>query len=90
MLGLGLLGDMQKKSSTVISAMGKIGNSEYEESYGQDKEMDDIDMYNPVEMMMDAFIKAVHDKDSKRATKILCFIIEIERKKGSTEIEIKA
>lgn len=90
MLGLGLLGDGKKKSTTIVSAMGKMGGMEYEKNYGEDKEMDDMDTYNPVEMLMDGFIKAVHEKDSKRAAKILCFIVEIERKKGGTEIEIKA
>jgi len=89
MLGLGMLGN-DRKSTTVVSAMGRIGGKDYEETYGEGKEMDDMDMINPVEMMMDEFIKSVHEKDSKKAAKILCFIIEIERRKGKTEIEIKA
>ena len=79
-----------KKSSTVVVASGKMGDKSYDKTYGEGKEMDDKDMYNPVEMMMEEFIKSVHEKDSKKAAKILCFIMEIERRKGGTEIEIKA
>ena len=87
MLGLGMLGN-DKKPATIIVGSGMKGGKPYNESYGEGKESDELDMFNPVEMMMGEFIKSVHAKETKKATDIFCSMMKIERMKGGVEVEI--